>query len=235
MRFTAPILLIIFLGSNLKAQKDTTSRSLKDSLVSYVSKNREGIMDAIIVDGDTIPLMVLDEVLLVNEPTFDSRQARHRYYILKRKVIKVYPYAVIAGNKLDSLNLILAETKGRWERKRLTKEFQEYLENNFEEEIVKLTHSEGQILSKLVSRETGMTTYELIDEYRSGWNAFWWNVVANFNEISLKTPYKPGEDEEDKLIEAILRRAFAEGRLEERVPITSLDQFKDKTTQKNKK
>lgn len=235
MRFTAPILLILFLGSNLKAQKDTTSRSLKDSLVSYVSKNREGIMDAIIVDGDTIPLMVLDEVLLVDEPTFDSRQARHRYYILKRKVIKVYPYAVIAGNKLDSLNLILAETKGRWERKRLTKEFQEYLENNFEEEIVKLTHSEGQILSKLVSRETGMTTYELIDEYRSGWNAFWWNVVANFNEISLKTPYKPGEDEEDKLIEAILRRAFAEGRLEERVPITSLDQFKDKTTQKNKK
>lgn len=192
-------------------------------------------MDAIIVDGDTIPLMVLDEVLLVDEPTFDSRQARHRYYILKRKVIKVYPYAVIAGNKLDSLNLILAETKGRWERKRLTKEFQEYLENNFEEEIVKLTHSEGQILSKLVSRETGMTTYELIDEYRSGWNAFWWNVVANFNEISLKTPYKPGEDEEDKLIEAILRRAFIEGRLEERVPITSLDQFKNKTTQKERK
>lgn len=234
MRPTALLLLILFFSASLMAQKDT-SRSLKDSLVSYVSKNREGIMDAIIVDGDTIPLMVLDEVLLVDEPTFDSRQARHRYYILKRKVIKVYPYAVIAGNKLDSLNLILAETKGRWERKRLTKEFQEYLENNFEEEIVKLTHSEGQILSKLVSRETGMTTYELIDEYRSGWNAFWWNVVANFNEISLKTPYKPGEDEEDKLIEAILRRAFIEGRLEERVPITSLDQFKNKTTQKERK
>lgn len=227
------VLLIGFWAEGIHAQQDT-SRSLKDSLVSYVSKNREGIMDAIIVDGDTIPLLVLDEVLLVDQPTFDSRQARHRYYILKRKVIKVYPYAVIAGNKLDSLNLILAETSGRRKKKRLIKDFQEYLENNFEAEIVKLTHSEGQILSKLVSRETGLTTYNLIDEYRSGWNAFWWNVVANFNDINLKTPYKPTEDEEDKLIEAILRRAFIENRLQERVPITSLDQFKKKEVNKQK-
>tara|TARA_B100001115_G_C15822236_1_gene408934 strand:+ start:1054 stop:1734 length:681 start_codon:yes stop_codon:yes gene_type:complete len=220
-------LQVIFIISLLQigglwAQPIKTGSSLKDSIVQYAAMNRTDIMDAIIVDGDTIPIMVLDEVLLVDKPSFDSKEARKRYYILKRKVMKVYPYAVIAGNKLDSLNLTL-EGKNRWQRKRLIKEFQEYLRQDFEEEIVKLTHSEGQILSKLVSRETGMSTYDLISDYRSGWNAFWWNTVAYFNHMDLKTPYQPEEVEEDKLIENILQRAFAQGQLSERVPITSLE------------
>lgn len=211
------LLLVLMFGSFfhiLQAQKD--------SIVQYASKNRNNIMDAIIVDGDTIPIFVLDEVLLVDKPTFDSREARRRYYILKRKVMKVYPYAVIAGNKLDSLNLTL-EGKSRRKRKKLIKEFSDYLKDEFEDEMVKLTHNEGQILSKLVYRETGMASYDLIKDYRSGWNAFWWNGIAYFNHIDLKTPYAPTEDEEDKLIEGILNRAFAEGRLKERVPITTLN------------
>ncbi len=215
------ILALVLLNTGLVWAQPDKSGQLKDSIVQYAAMNRTDIMDAIIVDGDTIPILILDEVLLVDKPTFDSREARRRYYILKRKVMKVYPYAVIAGNKLDSLNLLL-EGKNRWQRKKLIKEFQDYIREDFEEEIVKLTHSEGQILSKLVSRETGMTTYELISEYRSGWNAFWWNTVAYFNHIDLKTPYQPKEDEEDKLIEGILQRAFIQGYLKERVPITSL-------------
>jgi hypothetical protein len=179
-------------------------------------------MDAIIVDGDTIPIFVLDEVLLVDQPTFTSRQARRRYYILKRKVMKVYPYAVIAGDKLDSLNLTL-EGESKRKRKKFIKKFNDYLKDEFEDEMVKLTHNEGQILSKLVYRETGMSSYDLIKDYRSSWNAFWWNSIAYFNKIDLKTPYAPKEDEEDKLIEGILNRAFSEGRLKERVPIVSLN------------
>tara|TARA_R110002050_G_scaffold2603_2_gene14821 strand:+ start:6324 stop:6974 length:651 start_codon:yes stop_codon:yes gene_type:complete len=207
------IAFLLLFGSTVFAQKD--------SIVQYASKNRNNIMDAIIVDGDTIPIFVLDEVLLVDKPTFDSREARRRYYILKRKVMKVYPYAVIAGDKLDSLNLTLVD-KSKRKRKKLIKEFNDYLKDEFEDEMVKLTHNEGQILSKLVYRETGMSSYDLIKNYRSGWNAFWWNGIAFFNKIDLKTPYAPTEDEEDKLIEGILNRAFIEGRLKERVPITTL-------------
>lgn len=217
-QFLGALLLSCFLGS-LSAQQDTIN---KDSLVDYISSHRQDILDAIVVNGDTIPIMVLDEVLLTDKPSFNTNEARKRYYILKRMVIKVYPYAVIAGNKLDSLNLLLEETSGLFARRRLTKDFQDYLEGKFADEIKALTHSEGQILSKLIYRETGMSTYDLISEYRSGWNAFWWNVVANFNEISLKTPYEPAKVEEDKLIETILRRAIVEGRLKERMPITEL-------------
>ncbi|PTM02485.1 MAG: DUF4294 domain-containing protein [Bacteroidetes bacterium] len=213
MRQIVIAIVFLFFGSSVFAQKD--------SIIQYASKNRNNIMDAIIVDGDTIPIFVLDEVLLVDKPTFNSNEARRRYFILKRKVMKVYPYAVIAGNKLDSLNLTLVG-KSKRKRKKLIKEFNDYLKDEFEDEMVKLTHNEGQILSKLVYRETGMSSYDLIKNYRSGWNAFWWNGIAYFNKIDLKTPYAPTQDEEDKLIEGILNRAFIEGRLKERVPITSL-------------
>lgn len=228
LRFTLALLLL--LGPCLTRAQQDTGRSSRDSIVQYASKHSQDLMDAVVIDGDTIPLMVLDEVLLLSEPTFNSRQARHRYNILKRKVIKVYPYAVIAGNKLDSLELVLDDEEGGWfnfGRKRRVKEFQEYLRNNFEPIIRRLTHSEGQILSKLIHRETGMTSFKLIQEYRSGWNAFWWNTVARLNEINLKTPYRPEENEEDKLIETILQVAFREERLKEREPITSLRKSDD--------
>ncbi len=203
-------------------QKDSTRANAystpRDSIIQYYSKESKNLMDAIVVDGDTIPIMTLDEVLFVDQPSFDSEVARKRYYILRRRVIKVYPYAVIAGNKLDSLNIMLAEIKGKRKRKRFIKEFQKYLEDNFEEKLKKLTRSEGQILSKLIYRETNITTYDLIREYRSGWNAFWWNTAAHWYDIELKTPYDPDNVEEDKLIENILQRAFIQGLLEERVP-----------------
>jgi hypothetical protein len=216
------LILLCCLPVFLQAQIESSSNSKEDSIVSYTDKTTKEVLQAIIVEGDTIPIMVLDEVLLVDKPTFSTDEARRRYYILRRKVIKVYPYAVIAGNKLDSLNLMLAKETSRWKRSRLIKDYQEFLEDRFEEELKKLTHSEGQILSKLIYRETGMTSYDLISEYRSGFRAFAWNIVANFNKISLKTPYKPLDDEEDKLIEAILQRSFINGLLKERVPITKL-------------
>lgn len=193
-----------------------------DSIVQYYTKQSKEAVDAIIVDGDTIPIYVLDEVLFVDQPSFGSEESRRRYYILKRKVMKVYPYAVIAGNKLDSLNLLLDQIHSKRRKKRFVKNFQDYMEGRFKEELKQLTRTEGQILSKLIYRETGLTTYELIDEYRSGWNAFWWNTAASFYDISLKKPYAPGEDEEDKLIENILQRAFIQGLLKEREPITEL-------------
>ncbi|MCC5915935.1 MAG: DUF4294 domain-containing protein [Cryomorphaceae bacterium] len=170
----------------------------------------------LIIDGDTISLYVLDEVLLLETPTFDSDEARRRYNLLRRKVIKVYPYAVIAGNKVDSLNFALSLIKKKRQKKKYVKEFQTYLENEFADQLKKLTRSEGQILSKLIFRETNMTTYDLIKDNRSFLKAFWYNTMANFYEISLKRPYAPEDNEEDKLIEMILRKAFIEGQLKER-------------------
>lgn len=213
------LILILFFGFEAFAQPTTPAGS--DTMVKYRDIHGKAILDAFIIDGDTIPIMVLDEVLFIETPTFDSREAKRRYYNLKRKVYKVYKYVVIAGNKRDSLNIELAKLSSKRKKKKKVKEFQRYIEDNFEEKLMKLTHSEGQILSKLLYRETGITTYELISTYRSSWRAFWWNALANFNEISLKTPYDPETVEEDKLIENILIKAFLAGHLVERKKVKS--------------
>lgn len=218
------VLLILFLFSNLGVwAQPTDPPTNSDSIVKYHDIQGKDILDAYVIDGDTIPIMILDEVLFIETPTFDSREAKRRYYILKRKVYKVYPYVVIAGNKRDSLNLQLAEISSKRKKRKHIKKFQKYLEENFEERLKKLTRTEGQILSKLLYRETGLTTYELIKTYRSGWSAFWWNAMANYYDISLKKPYDPEANEEDKLIENILLKAFAAGDLVERTPITTLN------------
>lgn len=176
------------------------------------------IRQTTVIEGDTIPWDVLDEVLIISTPTFDNAEARRRYYILRRKVIKVYPYAVIAGDKLDSLNLALDEITKKRKRKKHIKRYQKYLEEKFEPELKQLTRSEGQILSKLIYRETGMSVYDLIQQYRSGWSAFWWSAAAKWYDIDIKQPYEPENNEEDRLIENILLRAISQGLIEERVP-----------------
>lgn len=171
-----------------------------------------------IIDGDTIPWILLDEVLIISTPTFSDAEARKRYYLLMRRVVKVYPYAVEAGNRLDSLNLKLDNISSNRKRKKYVKQYQKFLEERFEPELRELTRSEGQILSKLIYRETGITVYELIREYKSGWSAFWWDQKAAWFDIDLKRPYEPESNEEDHFIEGILKRAFANGQLVERVP-----------------
>ena len=180
--------------------------------------NPKHIRPVTVIDGDTIPWDLLDEVLVISTPTFDDQEARRRYYILRRKVMKVYPYAVLAGNKLDSLNLNLDGITNKRKRKKYIKRYQKFLEERFEPELRELTRSEGQILSKLIYRETGMSVYELIKQYRSGWTAFWWNTTAYWYDIDLKQPYDTEKNEEDRLIENILQRAFTQGLLYERVP-----------------
>ncbi len=205
--------ITLFITSQL-VQAQTTSEP--DSSIKKIDPKT--ILPATVIEGDTVPWVVLDEVLIISTPTFDNDEAKRRYYILRRKVIKVYPYAVMAGDKLDSLNLKLDDiTKARY-RKKYIKDYQKYLEERFEPELRKLTRSEGQILSKLIYRETGLTVFDLIKEYRSGWSAFWWSSSANFYDIDIKEPYQPTVNQEDRLIENILQRSFSQGLLHERVP-----------------
>jgi hypothetical protein len=205
---------IIFTLTTLILQAQSNSEP--DS--SVVKIDPKTITQFTLIEEDTIFWDFLDEVLIISSPTFDNDEARRRYYILRRKVMKVYPYAVLAGNKLDSLNLKLDDINRKRQRKKYIKEYQKFLEEKFEPELKKLTRTEGQILSKLIYRETNMTVFDLIKEYRNGWSAFWWNASASWYDIDLKEPYRPTEDNEDRLIENILLRSFSSGLLYERVP-----------------
>ncbi|MBT8244722.1 MAG: DUF4294 domain-containing protein [Winogradskyella sp.] len=181
----------------------------------------------IIIEGDSIPkkFIGLDEVIVLPNLKLENRKERIRYYILRRKTIKVYPYAKLAAERLVSLQERLDALPKQRQKKKYAKIIQKYIENEFSEELKKLTKTEGQILVKLIHRQTGKTTFKLIKELRSGWRAFWFNSTASLFNISLKREFVPLEVEEDFLIEDILLRAFQNGQLDRQKPAFEIDYY----------
>ncbi|WP_298330807.1 DUF4294 domain-containing protein [uncultured Dokdonia sp.] len=169
-----------------------------------------------IIQGDTIPRSAIDlnEVIVFKRLKFDNKEDRRRYLILRRKTRKVFPYAKLAADRLVELNSRLDSIEGKRARKKYTKIIHKYLEGEFSAELKKLTRTEGQILIKLIHRQTGETAFELIKRLRSGWRAFWYNTTASAFDISLKREFDPVNEEEDFLIEDILQRSFQSGILE---------------------
>jgi len=196
------IALLFYLGCS--AQVDTLSR---------IENGASPLVGQLVIEGDTIPWTVLDEVLFVPKPTLNDFQARRNYYLLTKKVRRVYPFVREAALRMDSVNIALEGIDRRRQRRKYTKQYQKYLEDKFEPELRKLTRSEGQILSKLIYRETGLPVYEIIKTYRNGFSARFWSMTAWWYDIDLKRPYDPINDSEDQLIENILIRKFISGQL----------------------
>ncbi|WP_423748007.1 DUF4294 domain-containing protein [Gramella jeungdoensis] len=169
-----------------------------------------------IIAGDSVPRETIDleEVVLLRKLKFDDLEARKRYLILRRKTRKVYPYAKLASERLVELNSRLDKIKTKRDRKKYTKIVQNYIEEEFSEELKKLTRTEGQILVKLIHRQTGTTAFNLVKNLKSGWRAFWYNTTASMFDISLKEEYHPESNQEDFLIEDILQRSFRDNILE---------------------
>ncbi|MBK5193197.1 MAG: DUF4294 domain-containing protein [Flavobacteriaceae bacterium] len=184
-------------------------------LLSTSAQNKVGAEDPLdkeyfVILGDSIlrESIDLEEVIILNRLKFKSDQDRRTYLILRRKTRKVYPYAKLASERLIELNSRLDQIKSKRQQKKYTKIVQDYIEGEFSAELKKLTRTEGQILVKLVHRQTGVTTYNLIKNLKSGWRAFWYNSTASIFDISLKEEYNPESNKEDYLIEDILQRSF---------------------------
>tara|TARA_R110002051_G_scaffold139933_1_gene212660 strand:- start:116 stop:829 length:714 start_codon:yes stop_codon:yes gene_type:complete len=175
--------------------------------------------------GDSIFVtsIPLSEVVVFGQLNFSSYKDKLRYYILKRKTLKVYPYAKLASERLVNLTDSLDMIKSKSKRRKYTKKVQKYIEDEFSEELKKLTRTEGQILVKLIHRQTGITAFDLVKELRSGWRAFWYNTTAKFFNISIKEEFHPENVLEDYLIEDILQRAFAERKLERQESVLDYD------------
>ena len=179
----------------------------------------------LIIIGDTIinNSINLNEVYILPKLKFTSSESRRRYLILQRKTMKVYPYAKLAAERLDSLNKRMLNLKSKRKQKKYTRMVQRYIEEEFAEKLKKFTITEGQILIKLIHRQTGDTAFDLIKSLRSGWRAFWYNNTARLFNISLKLPFDPQNSEEDYLIEDILLRQFQNGRLDYQKPFNTFD------------
>ena len=189
------------------------------------------VTDYIRIEGDTIVKgsIGLNEVLLLPRRPFKNPEQIRKYLILKRKTIKVYPYSVMASKRLKSLNNRLLIIKTKRERRRYTRMVQKFLEDELTPELSKLTKSEGQILIKLIYRQTGITTYNLVKNLRNGVKAFLYNTTARFFDLNLKTEFNPEIILDDYYIEDIIQRSVRDNLIEYNEPKNKYDLFKLKT------
>ena len=176
----------------------------------YAQQTQEGPL--LLIEGDSIPQygITLKEVVVFQPLRFKTREELKRYVLLRRRVFRVYPYAKLAADRLTVLNDRLNKIESKRGRKKYLKRLEKFIYEEFEEELKKLSKSQGRILIKLVHRQTGSTTFDLVKELRTGWKAFVYQTTASLFSLSLKDQYNPEEILEDYLIEDILQRAFAD-------------------------
>ncbi|MFT6323836.1 MAG: hypothetical protein ACJAWO_001392 [Halieaceae bacterium] len=159
---------------------------------------------ATIENGDTIPVITLTKYQVIARRTWKSRAEFNRFKRLEKKVVKVYPFAHLAANKLELYAIELQRVKTEKEKKRFYKKIEKEIKLEYEGELRKLTVSEGRILIKLLDRETGNTSFSLVSELRGKFSAFLWQGLARVFGHNLKSKYDP--EGEDREIEFIVQR-----------------------------
>ena len=151
---------------------------------------------------DSFPHVYLKEVTIY--PSFKdmSKKQQRQYTALERKVRKVYPIAKIAAFKVAEYNRVYMNFTKERDRKEYVKKAEKELFAEFEDEIRHMSFSEGRILIKLIDRETGKSSFEIIKEFKGGFNAFLWQTVARVFGHDLKSEYDA--ENEDRMIEYIV-------------------------------
>jgi hypothetical protein len=166
-----------------------------------VNKSK-AVVDSVAIPADTSAHYFLKPIDIFPDKKDMSPRKLREYTLLENKVRKVYPMAKVAAIKLKEYNRVYTSFKTERERKRYVKEVEKQLFAEYEEEMRTMKVSEGRILIKLLDRETGNSSYEIIKEFNGGFSAFFWQSVAKLFGHDLKAQYDP--EKEDRVIEYII-------------------------------
>ena len=178
---------------------------LSFGITSFVNAqiNQSHLLPVKIIDGDTIPYVRLHEVEVYALKIPKSHKGRKKLTKLVKNVKRVYPYAKMAGIQLNRYDEELQQAKNDRERKKIMKKAEKEIKERYGGELRKMNFSQGKILIKLIDRETGETSYNLVQELRGNFTAFFYQAFARIWGYNLKTNYDP--EGEDKQIETIVK------------------------------
>lgn len=185
-------LVLTWVGAIAQVKNDPLVKGKNDTIKVAVTN----------IDNELIPWFPLADVVITDTRIFKSPLERAKFNRLRYNVLRVLPYAMFARNRYAQLQQGLAVTKTRREKRKLIKAFEKEIKDMFNKEIKNLTISQGGILIKLIDRETGNSSYDLLKDMKGGVTAFFYQSVARVFGNNLKNKYDP---EEDRDIEQIIR------------------------------
>ena len=155
-----------------------------------------------ILPFDSLPQVVIPEITVFPQPKDRTPRAMRQYTLLEFRVKKVYPIAKLAGIKIAEYNKVYMSFKTERERKDYVKNIEKELFATYEKEIQSMSIGQGRILIKLIDRETGKSSYNIIKEFKGGFSAFFWQGIAHLFGNNLKSEYDAAN--EDQMIEYII-------------------------------
>lgn len=156
-----------------------------------------------IINNDTVPVIDLYTVNIYTDFIYKTKRQYEQWSRIKQNVKKVYPYAILAAAKLKEYDVILEKMPNEKMKKAYIRVCERDLKNEFEDELKDLSINQGRILMKLIDRETGKTTYEIVKEMRGGFEAVMWQAVARIFGNNMKSEYDAGS--EDIMIERAVK------------------------------
>jgi len=172
------------------------------SIVKRDTMGRYHLLNMVTRNGESLPEIELEEAVIKGKKVKGGRYYVWRYDRLVYNVKKVYPYSIVIRDMLDEVNRNLANYPDEKKRKEYLKKVEKDAFRDYEDDMRRMSITQGRILIKLVDRETQNTSYELIKQYRSGVTATFWQGIARVFGTNLKDKYDP--DGEDFMIELII-------------------------------
>jgi Domain of unknown function (DUF4294) len=171
-----------------------------------------GLADAqtgirVAVDDEGVPIYQMQEVKIraLGSSKRDQRRfakQEQKFNKLRYNVIKVLPYANECARNVKIINAELQRIPTDAGKEAYLDSREHFLFGRYENEIKNLTISQGKVLVSLVDRQSGSTTYSLINDYKSKTAGFFWNGIGKIFGYDLKKDYDP---EEEFAIEMIVR------------------------------
>ena len=174
-------------------------------LLAQKMDSKVGIHDTIavpgiIIDGDTLAYFSLSPVNIRDKMLYRNDEEKMKYYRLRQDVITVLPYAKYAGIRYKWLQAMLEKETDNHKRKLLIRGVEEDIKKNYSKRLKDLTITQGRILIKLIDRETGQSSYQIVKGLKNGFSAFIFQGIAGFFGDNLKDKYNPVTDRDIEFI-----------------------------------
>ncbi len=167
-----------------------------------LAQNIYNVLKTATYDGQTYPLVELSEITVWGKMPRGVKFNYRRHARLVYNVRRVYPYALVVRNEVGRVNRLLETMPNKRDQNNFLQQYEKDIFKEYEDDMKKLTFSQGKILIKLIERETNNTSFDLIRDYRGKFSATFWQSIARIFGADLKANYDPTG--EDYLIEQVI-------------------------------
>ena len=178
-------ILVIFVFTNV-----VYSQSVVDSVMLQINQN------------DTFYLARMQDVWVYPKMVFKNKKQERFYWKTVRDVKKTLPFAKELTKEMQVADYQLALLPDEKARRKWWKQHEKYLFQKYESDFRRMTASQGQMLMKLMDRESDRTSYDIIKHYRGKASANFWQFVAKLFKNDLKEEYDA--DDKDRIVERVI-------------------------------